>query len=74
VVVDDPRAERLQELVRAGGGTDPRPLLSERSIFGNLGDEESFVRELEHSIDQLQRNGVRVTLADRLSSSERPRR
>jgi mannitol-1-phosphate/altronate dehydrogenase len=74
VVVDDPRAELLQELVLAGGGTDPRPLLGVRSIFGTLGADPSFVLELERSIADLQRDGVRATLADRLSSTERPRR
>jgi mannitol-1-phosphate/altronate dehydrogenase len=74
VVVDDPRAELLQDLVRAGGATDPRPLLGERSVFGTLGADPSFVSELERSIADLQRDGVRATLADRLSSTERPRR
>jgi len=36
VTIDDPRAGLLQELARAGGN-DPRPLLAERSIFGDLG-------------------------------------
>src|SRR4051812_17196805 len=74
LVVDDPRAELLQSLVHAGGGSDPRPLLGLRSIFGTLGADPSFVLELERSIADLQRDGVRTTLADRLSSTERPRR
>ena len=74
VVIDDPRADLLQSLVREGGGTDPRPLLGVRSIFGSLADDESFVVDLEHAIEQLQRDGVRATLADRLRSSGRPRR
>jgi mannitol-1-phosphate/altronate dehydrogenase len=73
VFVDDPQAELLQSLVRAGGA-DPRPLLGERSIFGDLGSDPAFVAELERAIAQLARDGVRATLAAQLRGSERPRR
>jgi fructuronate reductase/mannitol 2-dehydrogenase len=59
--------------VRAGG-SDPRPLLAIESIFGDLGADTSFVAELERSIVQLERDGVRATLQVQLSSSERLRR
>jgi fructuronate reductase/mannitol 2-dehydrogenase len=59
--IDDPRADRLQALACAGG-TDPRPLLGERSIFGDLGEYPLFVTELEESLQQLDRHGVHATL------------
>ncbi|MGY1811046.1 mannitol dehydrogenase family protein [Blastococcus sp. SYSU D00669] len=62
VVVDDPLAERLQHLARAGGA-DPRPLLSERGVFGDLGDRPAFVRDLAGALTRLQRDGARATLA-----------
>jgi fructuronate reductase/mannitol 2-dehydrogenase len=74
VVVDDPRADLLQGLVRAGGGSDPRPLLGETSIFGDLSSHPSFVADLERAIEQLERDGVRATLADRLRDAESLRR
>jgi fructuronate reductase/mannitol 2-dehydrogenase len=73
LVVDDPQADRLQALVRAGG-TDPRPLLGERSIFGDLGSDPDFPGELERAIARLDRDGVRTTLAEHLAGSERLRR
>jgi mannitol-1-phosphate/altronate dehydrogenase len=66
VDVDDPQAALLQALARAGG-TDPRPLLGERSIFGDLGDSPSFVAELGEALEQLDRDGVRATLTAALA-------
>jgi mannitol-1-phosphate/altronate dehydrogenase len=62
VVIDDPLADLLQQLAR-DGGTDPRPLLNERSIFGDLGDDPAFVGELADALERLERDGVRATLA-----------
>ncbi|MDT0278167.1 mannitol dehydrogenase family protein [Blastococcus goldschmidtiae] len=62
LAVDDPRAEELQALARAGG-TDPRPLLGLRSVFGTLGDDAGFVDELHRVLERLDRNGVRASLA-----------
>jgi fructuronate reductase/mannitol 2-dehydrogenase len=70
IVVDDPLADLLQGLARAGG-TDPRPLLGERSIFGDLGDHPDFVAELAAALDRLDRDGVRVTVASALLRSGR---
>jgi mannitol-1-phosphate/altronate dehydrogenase len=70
VVIDDPRADLLQALARAGG-TDPRPLLGERSIFGDLGEHPRFVAELADALERLERNGVRETLAAALRRSGR---
>jgi mannitol-1-phosphate/altronate dehydrogenase len=68
--IDDPQARLLQALARAGG-TDPRPLLGERSIFGDLGDRPSFVAELRAALEQLERDGVRSTLSATLTTSGR---
>jgi fructuronate reductase/mannitol 2-dehydrogenase len=68
VAVDDPRAEELQTLARAGG-TDPRPLLGVRSIFGDLGENPVFVAELADVLDRLDRDGVRATVAASLHPS-----
>jgi mannitol-1-phosphate/altronate dehydrogenase len=68
LVVDDPRAARLQRLARRGG-TDPRPLLAERSIFGDLGDDPRLVARLRDLLERMAADGVRATLADELASS-----
>jgi fructuronate reductase/mannitol 2-dehydrogenase len=68
VAIDDARAEHLQALARAGG-SDPRPLLADVSIFGDLGSHPAFVAELEESIRRLDRDGVRATLAADLAPS-----
>jgi mannitol-1-phosphate/altronate dehydrogenase len=68
--IDDPLAERLQDLARAGG-TDPRPLLGESPIFGDLAGNEAFVAELTATLEQLERSGVRAALAAALAGSGR---
>jgi mannitol-1-phosphate/altronate dehydrogenase len=70
VPVDDPRAEELQALALTGG-TDPRPLLDDRSIFGDLGEHPRFVAELADALERLDRDGVRVAVATALYASER---
>jgi mannitol 2-dehydrogenase len=45
------------------GGTDPRPLLSERSVFGDLVDDEGFVDRLRTALTRLRDDGVRASLA-----------
>ncbi|MFD2090632.1 mannitol dehydrogenase family protein [Blastococcus deserti] len=72
VPVDDPKSDLLQELARAGG-TDPRPLLGERSIFGDLGENPRFVTELADALERLERDGVRQTLAAAVRGSGRLR-
>jgi mannitol 2-dehydrogenase len=69
IEVQDQLADRLQELVRAGG-TDPRPLLGERSVFGDLLDDEGFVARLRTAVQRLQDDGVRATLAAALADTE----
>ena len=65
VQLDDPLAPILQPLAIAGG-TDPRPLLSERSLFGDLGDDAGFVADLEEALVSLDRLGARGSLEARL--------
>jgi fructuronate reductase/mannitol 2-dehydrogenase len=57
MVVDDPMATRLQTLALAGG-VDPRPLLSERRVFGSLGDDATFVASLEACLGVIERDGI----------------
>ena len=68
--VDDPAASRLFALAVAGG-TDPRPLLSETQLFGGLGEDEDFVRDVERALDALQRDGTRTTVARTLATAAR---
>ena len=66
IAVEDPQAGRLQRLARQGG-TDPRPLLAERRIFGDLGDFPLFVAQLRSLLERLESTGVRAVLADELA-------
>lgn len=61
IEVIDPLAERLQELVRAGGA-DPRPLLHEEQIFDSLGKNEEFVAAVEQAGRMIEQRGARATL------------
>ena len=62
VLIDDPRADRLRALAILGG-TDPRPLLAEREVFGGLADDAEFVDALEGALDRLDRLGARAAVA-----------
>lgn len=72
VEIDDPRADVLRALAR-DGGTDPRPLLGDTAIFGDLDRFPGFVDELEQTLEQLDRDGVRAVLAAALRRSGRLR-
>jgi len=65
-VIDDPRAETLQALARQGK-ENPRPLLGLSEIFGDLGQSEVFVAQLEADLRQLCSDGASATLAQILS-------
>jgi mannitol 2-dehydrogenase len=65
--VEDPRAEELQALALAGG-SDPRPLLAVRPVFGDLGDLPEFVADLGAALEQLDRDGVHRTIATALAA------
>jgi mannitol-1-phosphate/altronate dehydrogenase len=64
--VEDPRAESLQALARAGG-TDPRPLLGMRSIFGRLGDSRAVVSELTRLLRLLDETGLEIAVSSCMS-------
>ena len=66
IAVDDPHAARLLRLTRRGG-TDPRPLLRERRIFGDLGDDPRLVARLASLLERMETDGVRAVLADELA-------
>jgi mannitol 2-dehydrogenase len=66
--IEDQLGDRLQELASAGG-TDPRPLLGERAVFGDLGDDGELVELLAELLRQLEQDGVRATLTDRLAAA-----
>ena len=55
--IADPMADRLGRLARAGG-TDPRPVLNERSVFGDLGRSRAFATAVERSLRALERSGL----------------
>jgi mannitol 2-dehydrogenase len=61
IEVSDPRADALQALVREGGD-DPRPILRERSIFGDLGDDERLVDEVQTALRTLSHDGLEAAL------------
>ncbi|NEM06366.1 mannitol dehydrogenase family protein [Geodermatophilus normandii] len=68
--VEDDRGPHLQALALAGG-TDPRPLLAEESVFGDLGSVPGFADELAGVLRRLERDGVRATVAAATRASAR---
>jgi fructuronate reductase/mannitol 2-dehydrogenase len=66
IEIRDARKDVLQALATVKG-TDPRPLLSERDIFGHLGDDPEFVRTLESAIRDIEEYGPAATIAEYLS-------
>jgi fructuronate reductase/mannitol 2-dehydrogenase len=61
IPIQDARKDQLQPLAREGG-EDPRPLLAERSVFGDLMDRPAFVSALEDALRGLERDGARETI------------
>jgi mannitol 2-dehydrogenase len=68
VTVEDPRAEALQALVRQGG-SDPRPLLGMRSVFGRLGDDPRVVEGVTELLRLLDEQGLPAALQACLDES-----
>ena len=64
--VEDPLADVLRPLAVAGG-TDPRPLLRFRPVFGRLGDDAGFAAELQQALAAIERYGARDAVAARLA-------
>jgi mannitol 2-dehydrogenase len=65
IEIRDARRELLQSLA---AGSDPRPLLGQRTIFGALGDDAEFVRQLEQAIRDIDEYGPAATIADHLAN------
>ncbi len=66
--VEDDAGPRLQALALAGG-TDPRPLLAEEQVFGDLGAVPGFAAELAAAVQRLACAGVRETVAAAVAAS-----
>jgi fructuronate reductase/mannitol 2-dehydrogenase len=67
ITIQDPRADELHALALQGR-EDPRPLLSIRTMFGALGDNEAFVRELGEALRRLYADGAKATLSAYLAA------
>jgi len=67
IEIEDALGERLSCLVLEGGD-DPRPLLAERSVFGELGEAPQFVAALGRALRALRRDGPRATIDACLAS------
>ncbi|MEN9938295.1 MAG: hypothetical protein RLZZ387_4874 [Chloroflexota bacterium] len=66
-----PLADRLADELRARaaeGGSDPRPLLGVRGVFGELGRHEAFVSELAAVLRELDARGAKATLSTSLAA------
>lgn len=60
--IEDPMREELEAKAREGG-TDPRPLLSIKSLFGDdLRNDERFMKEISTALEDIARDGVLKTL------------
>ena len=67
IEVRDAHATRLRTLAR-DGGDDPRPLLRERWLFGELGEDEVLSRSLRTAMRALRRHGARAVVGSALSA------
>ena len=67
--VADPAAELLQTLARSHGD-DLRPLLGHSTVFGTLGEHESWVEDLRSAVAMIEARGVRAAM----SAASQPRR
>jgi fructuronate reductase/mannitol 2-dehydrogenase len=68
IEIKDALKDRLQKLAVASGN-DPRALLGERGVFGDLGLNAGFVASLRQTLCNLERDGLRTTIE---SALERP--
>ena len=65
-ILNDPLADRLQPLARESRA-DPRPLLGQTQIFGDLGESEVLAAEIGGFLLQLYSVGSIATLTDALA-------
>ena len=70
IAIDDPHAVRLRMLA-VTGGDDPRPLLRERWLFGDLADDEALADTVGDWMHLLRHYGARTVIADALSADLR---
>ncbi|MGY1783677.1 mannitol dehydrogenase family protein [Geodermatophilus sp. SYSU D00698] len=68
--IEDDRGLHLQALARAGGD-DPRLLLTDEPVFGDLGSVPGFPDELADAVRRLRCDGVRETVAAATAASAR---
>jgi fructuronate reductase/mannitol 2-dehydrogenase len=66
--LEDPLAARLRALA-APGGTDPRRLLAERALFGDLGTDARFVAAVAAELRAMERHGTRAAIAAGLAAA-----
>ena len=69
LALEDPMGEHLRTLALAGG-SDPRPLLAERSIFGDLAHDADFVESLSEALTGLATQDPRALIASYLRDRE----
>ena len=69
LALDDPMGEHLQTLALAGG-SDPRALLAERSVFGDLGQDDDLVASLAEALAGLETRDPRALIAAYLRPRE----
>jgi mannitol-1-phosphate/altronate dehydrogenase len=67
IALNDTRADELRTLAQQGG-SDPRPILGVRRVFGDLREQEAWVGELAAAIGQLDQRGARASVAAALNS------
>jgi mannitol 2-dehydrogenase len=66
--VKDARKDLLQ-MRAVAGGNDPRPHLSDHTVFGRLGDDAEWVTALENTLHDLEMYGPAATICDRLATA-----
>jgi mannitol 2-dehydrogenase len=65
IEIADVRRDELQSLVVAGG-EDPRLLLGERAIFGDLAEDVGFIARLREAVRDLREYGAAAVICDGL--------
>ena len=68
IALDDPASLRLQMLALAGG-SDPRPLLRERDLFGSLAADLAFAEAVGRDLRALDAHGARATVCARVAAA-----
>jgi fructuronate reductase/mannitol 2-dehydrogenase len=69
VPVEGPRMHLVQ--VAEDAGADPRPLLADHEVFGDLGAEPSFVAAVEEQLQALEEQGPREVIEQCLAARAR---